>query len=104
MVNPFTQSPPLCINPSRVHPPYIQYPPQVISLLESMNLGRYKEQFIKEQVDGEILSECDEVMLKNDLKVSSAMHRTRLMKVITGRHSALGFIEGDSLYSTLDRT
>ena len=67
-----------------------------------MNLGQYKEHFMAEQVDGEILAECDDVMLEKDLHVSSAMHRTRLMKVITGRHSALSFLQGADLYSTLD--
>ena len=75
--------------------------PQVITLLEAMNLGQYKEQFMKEQVDGEILAECDEVILENELRVSNTIHRTRLMKVVTGRHSALSFIQGDDLYSTL---
>lgn len=76
---------------------------QVIQLLRCMNLEQYKDQFMREQVDGEILAECDEVMLESELSVHSAIHRTRLLKVITGKHSALGFIqEGADLYSTLD--
>ncbi len=67
-----------------------------------MNLSQYKEQFMREQVDGEILSECNETILEKELNVSSAIHRTRLLKVITGRHSALNLMEGNSLYSTLE--
>ena len=58
---------------------------------------------MREQVDGEILAECDEAMLGKDLHITSAIHRTRLMKVITGRHSALSFLhDGADLYSTLE--
>lgn len=68
-----------------------------------MNLEQYKEEFMREQVDGEILAECDEIMLEKELHIASAIHRTRLLKVISGRHSALGFLrEGTDLYSTLD--
>ena len=67
-----------------------------------MNLSQYKEQFMKEQVDGEILSECNEAILEKELRVTSAIHRTRLMKVITGRHAASSFINGSDLYSSLD--
>jgi hypothetical protein len=68
-----------------------------------MNLDQYHEQFMREQVDGEILAECNEVMLETDLNIQSGIHRTRLLKVITGRHSALSFLqEGADFYSTLD--
>lgn len=67
-----------------------------------MNLGQYKETFMQEQVDGEILTECDENILEKELDITSAIHRTRLLKVIRGRHSALSFLEGTDLYSTLD--
>lgn len=75
---------------------------QIISLLECMNLTQYKQQFMKELVDGEILAECDEDILEKELNITSAIHRTRLLKVITGRHSATSFLEGGDLYSTLD--
>lgn len=68
-----------------------------------MNLGQYKEQFRKEQVDGEILADCDEAMLEHDLLIHSAIHRNRLLKLITGRHSACSLMKGeDNVYSTLD--
>lgn len=89
---------PRCINFKTVLPTT-----QIICLLECMNLSQYKEQFMKEQVDGEILAECDEAMLEKELNITSAIHRTRLIKVITGRHSTLSFLTGaNDLYSTLD--
>ncbi len=49
-----------------------------------MGLKAYHDSFIEEQVNGEILSECDEDVLKNDLKVTSKLHRMRILKVISG--------------------
>ena len=49
-----------------------------------MSLEKYQENFKREQVNGEILSECDEEVLTNDLGISSKLHRIKLMKVISG--------------------
>ena len=57
---------------------------QVLELLDVMGLKQYQEKFRTEQVTGEILSECDEQVLTDDLGVSSKLHRIKLMKVITG--------------------
>ena len=56
----------------------------MLNLLDSMSLEKYQENFKREQVNGEILSECDEEVLTNDLGVSSKLHRIKLMKVISG--------------------
>ncbi len=40
------------------------------------------------QVTGEILLECDEDILENDLHVSSRIHRIRVTKIISGKVSA----------------
>lgn len=58
---------------------------QVLDLLDLMSLKSYQDTFKREQVNGEILSECDEEVLTNDLGVGSKLHRMRLMKVISGR-------------------
>ena len=50
-----------------------------------MSLKSYQDIFKREQVNGEILSECDEEVLSSDLGVSSKLHRMRLMKVISGK-------------------
>ena len=47
----------------------------------------YQDKFVTEQVNGEILSECDEEVLKTDLGVTSKLHRMRLLKVISGKNS-----------------
>ena len=49
-----------------------------------MGLKQYQEKFRTEQVTGEILGECDEQVLTDDLGVTSKLHRIKLMKVITG--------------------
>ena len=56
----------------------------MLNLLDSMSLEKYQENFKREQVNGEILSECDEEVLTNDLGISSKLHRIKLMKVISG--------------------
>ena len=66
-----------------------------------MNLSQYKEVFQHEQIDGDTLADCDEVVLLHELNVSNKLHRTKLMKVITGRYSACTILEGKDPYGTL---
>ena len=51
------------------------------------------------QVNGEILSECDEEVLCNDLGIASKLHRMRLLKVINGHHSAKSILAGEDPYT-----
>lgn len=55
---------------------------QVLNLLDHLNLPQYKDYFRREMVDGEILSEIDEVVLEQELGMTSKIHRLRLMKYI----------------------
>ena len=74
---------------------------QILKLLEAMNMRQYQGVFMQEQIDGEVLCECDDTVLGNDLKVSSKLHRTRLLKVISGRHSVRNILEGQDPYVDL---
>ncbi len=76
-------------------------PRQVLQLLEAMNLKQYSEKFTEEQIDGELLVECDAEVLESDLGVTRKLHRNRLIKVITGRHSAESIIKGEDPYVQL---
>lgn len=60
---------------------------QVQDLLDAMNLAKYKEAFMAEQVDGEIMSSFGDEELV-ELGVKSGVHRIRFLKLIQGRHSA----------------
>ena len=71
----------------------------MLTLLEAMGLKQYQDNFKQEQVNGEILSECDEEVLKNDLGIKSKLHRMRVMKVVTGRHSAKRILAGEDPYA-----
>lgn len=74
-----------------MYPSPLPLPPlQVLSLLSVMGLKAYQERFEQEQVNGEILSECDEEVLKNDLGINSKLHRMRLLKVISGTSKGYG--------------
>ncbi len=76
-------------------------PFQVGLLLDAMELGHYKDTFSRECVSGEILLECDDDILREDLGVASRLHRLRLAKIIDGRHSAASILEGADPYVSL---
>lgn len=76
-------------------------PFQVGQLLDAMELGHYKDAFSRECVSGEILLECDDDILREDLGVASRLHRLRLAKIIDGRHSAASILEGADPYVSL---
>lgn len=76
---------------------------KVLKLLEMMNMAQYQDSFMEEQVDGELLIECDEDVLMHELKVTSKLHRTKLMKLITGRHCASTVLLGLDPYVVLQR-
>lgn len=60
---------------------------EVQHLLLAMNLAKYQDVFLNEQVDGEILSSLGESELL-ELGVTTGVHRIRFLKLIEGRHSA----------------
>ena len=52
---------------------------QILTLLECMGLKKHQEAFMEERVNGEILMECDESVLQEELKVS--LHGQKVSKV-----------------------
>ena len=62
-------------------------------LIDAMGLSQYKNNFIAERVSGEILLECDDQVLQDELCIPSKIHRIRLIKVISGIHSAKSIID-----------
>lgn len=63
-----------------------------------MNLGQYIDSFRQEQITGELLLELTEDVVENELMVSSKLHRMRVMKLIDGKHSAEGYLNGEGPY------
>ena len=61
---------------------------QVILLLHDMGLNQYQETFQLEGITGDILVELDEEVLQTELGVTSRIHRIKLLKLISGQHSA----------------
>ena len=53
-------------------------------LLEHMNLGQYKEIFMREQISGDILTECTRDVLGGELGISKKIHLLRLLQIING--------------------
>lgn len=70
----------------------------VLQLLDNMNLGEYKDNFQKEQVDGELMLELTKSDLE-DLGVTRNIHQIRLTKLIDGSSSVKKYADG--LYGTL---
>lgn len=68
---------------------------QMLALLDVMNLSQYKKSFEEEFINGELLAECDENILEKELGIHNILHRTRLMKLINGRHSAHYYFTDD---------
>ena len=60
---------------------------QVLELLQHSGLSQYRGSFIREGMTGDILLDCDEDILENELGVTSRLHRIKLMKFISGQHS-----------------
>jgi len=71
---------------------------QIIFMLEMMGLEQYTPTFKQEQINGDILSTCDDALLKDELKVTSRLHRIRLLKVIAGTYSIHEIMAGKDGY------
>lgn len=57
-----------------------------------MDLGKYLTQFCSQRIDGQLLSECDEELLLHKLNVTNVVHRAKLMKIVTGKQSAMDIL------------
>lgn len=53
-------------------------------MLEQMNIGQYRDKFLEERVNGEIISQVTMETLKIELGVTSRLHQLRLWRIITG--------------------
>ena len=71
---------------------------QVLRLLEMMGLEQYTPIFKQEQINGDILSTCDDSLLKDELKIVSRLHRMRLLRVIEGAYSIHEIMSGNDGY------
>ena len=62
-------------------------------LLDQLGLSRYKAVFSEEVINGEILAECTESILMEDLDIREPSHCSRLMEVIQGNPSTKVLLE-----------
>lgn len=63
-----------------------------------MGMEQYHETFIKQQINGDILTDCDDDILKNELKITSRLHRIRLLRIISGQYSVQEIMSGNDGY------
>ena len=59
-----------------------------------MGLAQYSDSFRLEQINGELLMECDEALLERELGIKSRLHRVRLLRFISGQSSTQTLLEG----------
>ena len=64
----------------------------ILQLLGAMNLSAYKKAFELEQIDGETMT-CLTADMLSELGVSKALHRLRLMRIVSGQTSAKALLE-----------
>ena len=57
-------------------------------MLQVAGLSEHTEIFNEEQVNGEVLLECDEEVMEQDLGIKSKSHRLKLLSIIKGMASA----------------
>lgn len=73
---------------------------KVLQLLDLMGLSQYRDNFIKEHIDGEVLVDLGEEELK-DLGVISKIHTLRLKKIIEGKIPSQKYLEEGNPYGSL---
>ncbi|XP_064395371.1 uncharacterized protein LOC135342551 isoform X2 [Halichondria panicea] len=71
---------------------------EILSLLAALNMSQYQKVFLTEQVDGEILCECDDEVLRTELSVTNSIHRKKLMSIVNGSQSSVCVIQ-NSVYT-----
>lgn len=71
---------------------------QLVRLLEAMGLEQYCETFRQQQINGDLLSDCDDDLLRNELTISSRLHRMRLLRIISGQYSVMDLMAGRDGY------
>ncbi|XP_032227502.2 uncharacterized protein LOC116610935 [Nematostella vectensis] len=58
--------------------------PEVAECLEALNMPQYSSNFLDQQIDGRVLVELTEDMLKDSLGMTDKLHRMKLIKFING--------------------
>ena len=71
---------------------------QVLRLLDAMGLEQYSPTFQQQQINGDILADCDDEILRTELQITSRLHRMRLLRVISGQYSVIDIMSGKDGY------
>lgn len=69
---------------------------QLLQFLEKVGMSQYKEVFQTECLTGDILVECDEETLQEDLGVHSRIHLIKFKKLISGTYCIEDFLSADA--------
>lgn len=58
---------------------------QILKLLKTIGLSQYEPAFVKEEITGELLLECDQDLIQTELGITSKLHQMKLMRIIQGQ-------------------
>ena len=61
-------------------------------------MSRYRDAFAEQQINGDLMADVDEDILKDELRVASRLHRMRFMKIISGQYSVTQIMAGGDGY------
>ena len=57
-----------------------------------MGLSEHEPHFTKEHIDGEVLSECDEQVLRLELGITNKTQLAKMMNIISGADSVKAYV------------
>ena len=61
-------------------------------MIGKIGLGKYKEKFIEERIDGNLIFALDDKILQEELQISMKLHRLKILSIIDGRYAVSKYI------------
>ena len=68
-------------------------PQQIGRLLEEMKLTEYVTKFQEEMIDGRMLFELDDQVMRDELGMNKKLHRIRILMIIEGKRSVTSYLQ-----------
>lgn len=66
---------------------------QIGRLLEEMKLTEYVTTFKEESIDGRMLFELDDEVMRNELGVNKKLHRLKILMIVQGTRSVTRYLQ-----------
>ena len=66
---------------------------QIGRLLEEMKLTEYVTKFQEERIDGRMLFELDDQVMRNELGMNKKLHRLKILMIVQGTRSVTRYLQ-----------